>query len=53
MAVRFANKQVATEEELNAIARAFLFSSWQEMERTCRAGDRRREYRRSKERKAS
>ncbi|MEU2013057.1 hypothetical protein [Nocardia sp. NPDC019302] len=39
MAVRYANKQVATEEELNAIARAFLFSSWQEMERTCRHRD--------------
>jgi hypothetical protein len=52
MAVRFANKQVATEEELNAIARAFLFSCWQEMERSCRAGDQRR-YRRSKEKKAS
>ncbi|MGW4718920.1 hypothetical protein [Nocardia sp. NPDC004260] len=42
MAVKFANKQVATEEELNAIARAFLFSSWQEMERTCRYRDARR-----------
>lgn len=48
MAVRFANKQVATEEELNAIARAFLFSSWQEMERVCRTRDKRRANRKAR-----
>lgn len=48
MAVRYANKQVATEEELDAIARAFLFSSWQDMERVCRYRDARRSARKAK-----
>ncbi|MCC3333537.1 hypothetical protein [Nocardia abscessus] len=42
MSVKFKNGRVATEEELDAIARAFGFMSWQEMERTCRYRDARR-----------
>lgn len=37
--IRFANSQVATEQELDAIARAFGFMSWLEMDRVCRARD--------------
>lgn len=35
-AVRFANGRIATEDELDTIARAFGFQSHREMERVCR-----------------
>ncbi|WP_157227433.1 hypothetical protein [Nocardia asiatica] len=41
-AIRFANNQVATEQELDAIARAFGFMSWAEMDRVCRTRDEKR-----------
>lgn len=47
-AVRFKNGRNATESELDAIARAFGFSSHQELERACRAGDAKRIARRGR-----
>lgn len=48
MSVKFKDGSAATEEEVNAIARAFGFMSWQEMERACRAGDKKRAARRGR-----
>ncbi|WP_280474810.1 hypothetical protein [Nocardia asiatica] len=42
MSVKFKDGRVATEQELDAIARAFGFMSWAEMDRVCRARDEKR-----------